>query len=138
MLDGKASAVPPGDGRGLGEDVGSEENGEVCAAMDAAAAGLLADEALSAPALDVLRAALQRQPVWSDFPVILLTSSPRTTEARWQRVQGMGAVGNVTVLERPLTRVTLLSTIQVATAARASRINDTTMSTVRVLVTAGD
>jgi signal transduction histidine kinase/DNA-binding NarL/FixJ family response regulator len=91
---------------------------EVCAAMAAAAAGLLADEALSAPALDVLRAALQRQPVWSDFPVILLTSSPRTTEALWQRVQELGAVGNVTVLERPLTRVTLLSTIQVALRSR--------------------
>lgn len=46
----------------------------VCAAMDTAAAALLADEALPALALDVLRPALQRQPVWSDFPVILLTS----------------------------------------------------------------
>lgn len=91
---------------------------EVCAAMDAAAAGLLADEALSAPALDVLLAALQRQPVWSDFPMLLLTSSARATEALWQRVQGLGAVGNVTVLERPLTRVTLLSTIQVALRSR--------------------
>jgi signal transduction histidine kinase len=91
---------------------------EVCAFMDAAAAGLLADEALPAPALALLRAALQRQPLWSDFPVILLTSSPRATEAMWQRVQGLGAVGNVTVLERPLTRVTLLSTMQVALRSR--------------------
>jgi signal transduction histidine kinase/ActR/RegA family two-component response regulator len=91
---------------------------EVCAAMDAAAAGLLADEALPAPALDLLHVALQRQPLWSDFPMILLTSSPRATEAMWQRVQELGAVGNVTVLERPLTRVTLLSTVQVALRSR--------------------
>jgi signal transduction histidine kinase/ActR/RegA family two-component response regulator len=91
---------------------------EVCAFMDAAAAGLLADEALPVPALDMLRAALQQQPLWSDFPMILLTSSPRATEAMWQRVQGLGAVGNVTVLERPLTQVTLLSTMQVALRSR--------------------
>jgi signal transduction histidine kinase len=89
-----------------------------CAAMDTAAAGLLADEALPALALDVLRPALERQPVWSDFPLLLLTSSATATEALWQRVQDLGAVGNITVLERPLTPVTLLSTIQVALQSR--------------------
>ena len=91
---------------------------ELCAAMDTAAAALLADEALPAQALDVLCPALQRQPVWSDFPVLLLTSSPRATEAMWQRVQALGAVGNITVLERPLTPVTVLSTLQVALRSR--------------------
>jgi signal transduction histidine kinase len=91
---------------------------ELCEAMDTAAAALLADEALPAQALDVLRPALERQPVWSDFPVLLLTSSPGATEAMWQRVQALGAVGNITVLERPLTPVTLLSTLQVALRSR--------------------
>jgi signal transduction histidine kinase len=91
---------------------------ELCARMDTAAAALLADEALPALALDVLRPALQRQPVWSDCPLLLLTSSARATEALWQRVQALGAVGHVTVLERPLTPVMLLSTIQVALQAR--------------------
>jgi signal transduction histidine kinase len=91
---------------------------ELCAAMDTAAAALLADEALPAQALDVLRPALERQPVWSDFPVLLLTSSSRATEAMWQRVQALGAVGHITVLERPLTPVTLLSTLQVALRSR--------------------
>jgi signal transduction histidine kinase len=90
----------------------------LCAAMDTAAAGLIADEALPALARDVLRLALQRQPVWSDFPVMLLTSSAQATEALWQWVQGLGAVGNITVLERPLTPVTLLSTIHVALRSR--------------------
>jgi signal transduction histidine kinase len=91
---------------------------ELCARMDTAAAALLADEALPAQALDVLRPALQRQPVWSDVPVLLLTSSPGATEAMWPRVQALGAVGNITVLERPLTPVTLLSTLQVALRSR--------------------
>jgi signal transduction histidine kinase len=73
---------------------------------------------LPALALDVLRPALQRQPIWSDFPVLLLTSSARATEVLWQRVQALGAVGHVTVLERPLTPVLLLSTLQVALQAR--------------------
>jgi signal transduction histidine kinase len=91
---------------------------ELCAAMDTAAAALLADEALPAQALDVLRPALQRQPAWSDVPVLLLTSNPGATAAMWPRVQALGAVGNITVLERPLTPVTLLSTLQVALRSR--------------------
>ena len=91
---------------------------EFCAAMDMAAAGLLADEALPALTLEVLRPALQRQPLWSDFPVILLTSSAAATALLGQRVQALGAVGNITVLERPLIPVTLLSTIQVALRSR--------------------
>jgi signal transduction histidine kinase len=91
---------------------------EVCAALDTAAAALVADEALPAMALDVLRPALQRQPVWSDVSVILLTSSAEATATLEQRVQALDAVGNVTVLERPLTPVTLLSTVQVALRSR--------------------
>ena len=35
---------------------------------------------------------------------MLLTTSTTTTEALWQRLQGRGAVGQVTLLERPLHR----------------------------------
>ena len=41
---------------------------EFCAALDGAAAGLIAEEALPSQALDRLIPALQRQPVWSDVP----------------------------------------------------------------------
>jgi signal transduction histidine kinase/CheY-like chemotaxis protein len=92
---------------------------EFCAALDRAAAGLIAEEALPPQALDRLIPALQRQPVWSDVPLILLTTSATTTEALWQRLQGLGAaVGHITLLERPLHRLTLLSTIQVALRSR--------------------
>jgi signal transduction histidine kinase/CheY-like chemotaxis protein len=69
--------------------------------------------------MDRLVLALQRQPVWSDVPLILLTTSATTTEALWQRLQGRGAaVGHVTLLERPLHRLTLLSTVQAALRSR--------------------
>ena len=90
-----------------------------CAALDGAAAGLIADEALPPQALDRLVLALQRQPVWSDVPLILLTTGATTTEALWQHLQGRGAaVGHITLLERPLHRLTLLSTVQVALRSR--------------------
>jgi CheY-like chemotaxis protein len=92
---------------------------EFCAALDRAAAGLIAEEALPPQALDRLIPALQRQPVWSDVPLMLLTASATTTEALWQRLQEWGAaVGHVTLLERPLHPGTLLSTVQVALRSR--------------------
>src|SRR5262249_28960760 len=48
----------------------------------------------------------------------LLTAGATATEALWQRLQGQGALGNVTLLERPLHQLTLLSTVQVALRAR--------------------
>jgi signal transduction histidine kinase/CheY-like chemotaxis protein len=89
-----------------------------CAALEGAAAGLLAEEALPAQALDLLLPALQRQPVWSDVPLLLLTTRATPTEALWQFVHVLGAVGNVTLLERPLHEVTLLSTLRVALRSR--------------------
>ena len=85
------------------------ELGDFCACLAGAAAGLIAQEALPARALDLLRAALQRQPVWSDVPLIILTTRATTSQTMEQFVQGLGAVGNMTLLERPLNRVTLLS-----------------------------
>jgi signal transduction histidine kinase/CheY-like chemotaxis protein len=93
---------------------------EFCAALDGAAAGLIAEEALPPQALDRLIQALQRQPIWSEVPLMLLTTSATTTEALWQRLQGWGtAVGHVTLLERPLHPGTLLSTVQVALRSRS-------------------
>jgi signal transduction histidine kinase/ActR/RegA family two-component response regulator len=91
---------------------------DFCALLDGAAAGLIAEEALPAQPFDLLISTLQRQPVWSDVPLILMTTRATTTEAMWQLVQGLEAVGNVTLLERPLQRATLLSILHVALRAR--------------------
>jgi hypothetical protein len=71
---------------------------EFCAALAGAAAGLIAEEALPPQALDRLISALQRQPVWSDMPLMLLTSSVTTTEALWQHLQEWGAAGGQVTL----------------------------------------
>jgi two-component system NtrC family sensor kinase len=91
---------------------------EVCALLPGAAAILIADEALPGAALEAFQACLMQQPLWSDVPILLLTASATATEALWQRLQGQGALGNITLLERPLHRLTLLSTVQVALRAR--------------------
>ena len=50
---------------------------------------------------------------------MLLTTRATPIEAMWQFVHVLGAVGNITLLERPLHQVTLLSTLQVALRARS-------------------
>jgi CheY-like chemotaxis protein len=89
-----------------------------CTWLDVAAAGLIAEEALSAQALDLLLPTLQRQPLWSDVPLILLTTGANTTEPMQQFMQALGAVGNIMLLARPLQRVMLLSTIRAALRTR--------------------
>ncbi|HEY1067690.1 MAG TPA: HAMP domain-containing sensor histidine kinase, partial [Pirellulales bacterium] len=78
-----------------------------------AAAMLLAEEALphGAPALAEV---LQRQPPWSDFPVLLLTrraSSPSSLRA-------VEMLGNTVLLERPIRMQALVTAVQAALRAR--------------------
>ncbi len=94
----------------LGE-VGSKIN-------DATTALLLAEEALLAAELPALLSALQKQPPWSDLPVIILTSSGGSERMSLQAVDLFGPAGNVTLLERPLHGVTLVSAMKVALRAR--------------------
>ncbi len=79
-------------------------------------AAILAEEALEDNALELLEAWLARQPPWSDLPIILLTKGrggPATNIALSSRL------GNVTILERPLHPVTLVSAARAALRARA-------------------
>lgn len=91
---------------------------DFCAAIYTTAMGLIAIEALSHKALIFLIDALQHQPIWSDFPLLLLTRHLSSSQTIWQLVQRLAAIGNVTLLERPLNRVALLSSVHVALRAR--------------------
>lgn len=82
------------------------------------AALLIAEEALVAAKLPVLLDALQHQPPWSDVPVIVLTTSGGSDRMSRQAVDIFGPAGNVTLLERPLRGVTLISAMKVALRAR--------------------
>lgn len=81
-----------------------------------AGAVIVAHEALTPEALAAVGAEVARQPPWSDFPVIVL--APAGELALPMEVATLAALGNVTVLERPLRIVTLLSAVQAALRAR--------------------
>ncbi len=101
-------------------------NGEVCRTIESltsqvregAGAAIVADEALSAAAVKDLANILGQQPQWSDFPVVIMTSGGDQTEASIRRLRELGPLGNVTLLERPLRRVTLVSSVRAALRAR--------------------
>jgi signal transduction histidine kinase/CheY-like chemotaxis protein len=70
---------------------------------------IVTEESLeSAQHVDVLAACLHHQPAWSDFPICVLTvpGDRPSTLARWRLFE---ALGNVTLLARPLTVEALLS-----------------------------
>ncbi|MBA3882641.1 MAG: PAS domain S-box protein [Chthoniobacterales bacterium] len=79
---------------------------------------LIAQEALAADELPLLPSALQAQPPWSDIPVIILTSTGGGDRMSLEVVNIFGPAGNVTLLERPLRSVTLVSAVRVALRAR--------------------
>ena len=94
----------------------------VCADIDGLArelgqsvgAILLTEEALQSGA-QCLVEALQREPPWSDPPILLVASSGADSAlAAW----AMELLGNVTVMERPVRVTTLVSTLRTAIRAR--------------------
>ena len=99
-----------------------EDLAALCAALEpdrsAGLAALLLTEEALADGADGLAACLRRQPPWSDLPVVLLTSGGRRrgVEGRWAAFE---ALGNVTLLSRPLHSETLLSAARAALRARA-------------------
>ena len=92
-------------------------------ALDEPRAGalILAEEALSDEGLVQLERWLSSQPPWSDLPIILLT---RARLAPNGNLGLAGRLGNVTILERPLHPVTLVSASRAALRVRA-RQHDT-------------
>ena len=77
---------------------------------------LMTDAAFSDPHIVQLLAALSGQPPWSEVPIILLcrTSPPSLVAARV-----VDSLRNVTILERPTSSRTLISSVQAALRARA-------------------
>ncbi|MEJ7808544.1 MAG: hybrid sensor histidine kinase/response regulator, partial [Telluria sp.] len=77
---------------------------------------LTVEEALSnGGGLKVLGDFVQRQPNWSDLPIVLLTHrGPDSISVR----QALGVLGNVTLLERPVRTLTLITSLQSVLRAR--------------------
>jgi two-component sensor histidine kinase len=92
---------------------------ELCAEAEiGAAAVMLAEEALTDAGARRLMALLDRQPAWSDIPVIVLTARSREATAHWRLIADLPSIRNATLLERPMRTETLVQAVQVALRAR--------------------
>jgi signal transduction histidine kinase/CheY-like chemotaxis protein len=85
---------------------------------EGAAIALVTEEAFLDSGTRILEEWVTSQPPWSDFPFIVLTSRATSTATQTYRMRLLESLGNVSLLERPLNAVTLMSTIQAAMRAR--------------------
>jgi PAS domain S-box-containing protein len=89
---------------------------ELCRTFEqGAGAILLTEEAVGSSEWNDLVKTLQRQPDWSEVPVLLLTASGADSPAT---LEAMELLGNITVLERPVRVTTLVSALRTALRAR--------------------
>ncbi len=86
---------------------------------EGAGAAVIADEALKPDNLPMLSKCVQDQPAWSDFPFIILTGGRSIAADMRRRFEATLPLGNVTLLERPLRSMTLLTVVRSALRARA-------------------
>ena len=93
---------------------------DLCAKLQqGAGAAVIADEALKAGNLPSLGDWVRKQPAWSDFPFIILTAGRTLHADMRRRFEATLPLGNVTLLERPLRSMTLLTVVKSALRARA-------------------
>jgi signal transduction histidine kinase/CheY-like chemotaxis protein len=85
---------------------------------EGAAAALVTEEAFLRGSTQALEEWVANQPAWSDFPFIVLTSRATSPAAHAYRLRLLESLGNVSLLERPLNAVTLMSTVRAALRAR--------------------
>jgi len=85
---------------------------------DDAGAAVITEEVLQNKTIGALAQKISSQPPWSDFPIIVLTGSGLSTESTESAVRSRAPLGNVTLLERPLRPVTLVSAVRSALLAR--------------------
>jgi len=94
---------------------------DLCSALDdGAGAALVVEEAVSTPTTKaLLQACLERQPPWSEPPIVLvMADGSRGSTGFGRGSEAFAVFGNLVVLERPLRSATLVSTIRSALRAR--------------------
>lgn len=92
------------------------EASEVAHEIDAGSGVLvMTDAALALPSIQIILRSLSQQPAWSDLPVVLLCQPDLHTPAVADILR---AFTNVTVLDRPASARTLVSTVQAALRGR--------------------
>jgi signal transduction histidine kinase len=79
---------------------------------------VIAEEALFGAAGATLLDALERQPPWSDVPVVILTGEAELAGSLSPTLHTVASRANVTLLERPVRVATLVTTLRSALRAR--------------------
>jgi len=84
---------------------------------------LMAEEALAPAARDKLFESLDKQPSWSDLPIVILTGEDELSGALPRTLSGVAQKGNVTLLERPVRVATLTTVIRSGLRARQRQLD---------------
>lgn len=79
---------------------------------------ILADDTLKRSSVENLAAWLRQQPPWSDLPIIIMTTGGEADYTSIYRLRLVDPLGNVTLIERPVRKVTLVSAVRTAIRAR--------------------
>lgn len=93
---------------------------------EGAGTAVIAEEALRTGLKD-LAGWVSRQPPWSDFPFVVLTSRQVYPKEDALRAQLLGTLGNVSLLERPLSSVSLTSAVKAGLRARQRQLETQSM-----------
>ena len=80
---------------------------------------LLTEESVTASILPGLPQALEAQPTWSNIPVLLITTGGNMTQHSQHAEEVLGSRASVTLIERPLRRSTLISSVRTALQNRS-------------------
>ncbi|MBI3651272.1 MAG: response regulator [Acidobacteria bacterium] len=89
---------------------------EFCRQLEeGAGAALITEEALNEPAINLLMKSLDRQPAWSDIPVILFATN---SESAGVLLNLLGERANIIVLERPINISVVTGAVRSALRAR--------------------
>ncbi|HEV8717884.1 MAG TPA: ATP-binding protein [Candidatus Binatia bacterium] len=99
---------------------------EICATVEdlgqqlqaGAGAAVLTTEALTMSRIQILVQVLDRQPAWSALPFLLLTGGGASTRTSMRQLALLEQLKTITLLERPLRKVTLVSAVQEALRLR--------------------
>jgi signal transduction histidine kinase len=109
-------------------DIGSEvlkNIDELCSRLRIpAAAVLITEEALTPTGQILFKETLKEQPTWSDIPIILISAGRLRTRHTKHILEMFESVGNISVLERPFSIISLVAILNTAIRARKKQYHN--------------